>query len=145
MNTLITSVVMAAMLLVPAKATAVKQAPAETQVTAKAAEPKILTLGELSKDPSGKAVLLGYDISGDTVIYHMKTEEKAGEATVERIEDPTLEEGKEVVVQEGTLGRVEVKYDIITDFDGNRIDTKQVSRTVIQEAKNGIIKVGTKK
>lgn len=74
-----------------------------------------------------------------------KTETKTEEIKFKTIEekDANLAKGKTTVKQEGKKGKVTITYEV-TYQDGKKINTKEVSRKVIEEPRHKIVAVGTK-
>ncbi|GAB3566291.1 resuscitation-promoting factor [Amycolatopsis endophytica] len=62
---------------------------------------------------------------------------------VEEIKDSTLEAGKEIVEDPGTAGKKLVTYRI-TKRNGKETDREELSTKVLVEAKNKVVRVGTK-
>lgn len=58
-------------------------------------------------------------------------------------EDSTMLKGEKVVKQEGSIGKKQVSY-LITEENGKRTERVQTNETIIEEAENRIVVVGTK-
>lgn len=72
------------------------------------------------------------------------TSEQSVPFEVVKKDDPTLEEGKEKIVQAGKEGLLVEQYEKVYE-DGNLVSEKLITKTVETESINKIIAIGTKK
>ncbi|WP_298175802.1 resuscitation-promoting factor [Saccharomonospora sp.] len=66
------------------------------------------------------------------------------EPEVRTIEDDSLEQGKEIVEDEGTPGEKVVTYRV-TKKNGEIVHSEELSTEIVKEAKDKVVRVGTKK
>lgn len=92
------------------------------------------------KEPISEIVLVG--IKDIVVVIEEESTEEIPYEIVEK-EDPNLEKGQKLVVQDGASGEKTVVYEI-TYVNEEEVERKVISEEIIFEPKNKIIKIGTK-
>ncbi|OLT49287.1 transglycosylase [Saccharomonospora sp. CUA-673] len=123
--------------------------PREVQTNAVTAEELLdelgLELGPRDEVKSGRDMKL----TDNAEVFVARTgvsvvnEKEAIEPEVREIEDPELEQGKEIVEDEGKAGEKLVTYRV-TKENGEEISRKEVDSKVLKEAEDRVVRVGTK-
>lgn len=86
----------------------------------------------------------GAEIHVSRMGVSMVNQQETIDPDTQKVDDPTLEQGKTTVQDPGTPGQKMVTYKV-TKKNGEEISREQVSVKVLVEAKPKILKVGTKK